>query len=123
MSTKFLIALLGCLFLSAWVAARPSPTDPIPGKKCESVSAEAQCNLGMACTTVGADCQRCTTNPSLRVRRCVTSSSGYCSTGTGPGVACGERIVGTCISDGFGGSVCAGFAAGDCGEITPNCSL
>lgn len=90
--------------------------------KCQSVSARDQCNLGLTCATPGADCQRCTTDPTLRVKRCVQTETPHsCLSGSGPAVACGERIVGSCGSDGFGGYVCIGFPSGDCGTIVSSC--
>jgi len=97
--------------------------DPVPGFKCKSVSAREECNIGLNCTSLGAECQRCTTDPARRVRKCKEMLNEMCAVGGGDPVACGERIVGSCGSDGFGGFVCIGFPGGDCGTTNPNCAL
>lgn len=93
-------------------------------KTCKSFSARDQCNLGLTCSVLGGDCQRCTTSPTARWKRCVEEEGGNgCLLPTGDSAQCGARIVGSCASDGTGGLVCIGFPAGDCGTLVNECGL
>jgi hypothetical protein len=95
--------------------------DPWAEQKCNtSANAKAVCAAAdsvTTCSTAGATCFACRTNPDAQVSACGLTGTGCSPVSGGTQQACGGSVSGTCIViDQFGNLGCQG-TGGTCASI------